>query len=75
VEKRTATISSRVPSELEAQIQAIALARDVTVSDLICHALADLVECERRTYERLRPAFEAAPDLPGRPSEDGRHGK
>lgn len=65
MDKRTATVSSRIPPELESQVQAIALAHDVTVSDLICSALAEVVERERRTYHRLRTAFEAEQDLPG----------
>jgi len=72
MDKRTATVSSRIPPELESQVQAIALARDVTVSDLICSALAEVVERERRTYHRLRSAFEDRQDLPGKPFEGGR---
>ena len=75
MDKRTATVSSRIPAELELQVQSIALARDVTVSDLICSALAEVVERERRTYHRLRLAFEAEQDLPGLPSNGATHGR
>ena len=70
MDKRTATVSSRIPAELESQVQAIALARDVTVSDLICTALAEVVERERRTYHRLRSAFEERQDLPDIPGQN-----
>lgn len=75
MDKRTATVSSRIPAELELQVQAIALARDVTVSDLICSALAEVVDRERRTYHRLRTAFEVGQDLPGLPSDGSPHGR
>jgi uncharacterized protein (DUF1778 family) len=65
--KRTATISARVTPELEAQIQAIALARDTTVSDLTYQALSDLAARERRAFEQLSRAFGVGQDLPGVP--------
>ena len=74
MDKRTATVSSRIPAELELQVQAIALARDVTASDLICSALAELVERERRTYHRLSAAFCERQDLPSISSGEVRHG-
>lgn len=63
MDKRSATVSARVTPELEAQVQAIALAREQTVSDLIHHALLELVERERLIYQRLSRAFTAPPDL------------
>ena len=66
VDKRTATISARVPSELEHQLQQIALAHDTTLSDLVCRALADLAATERARYLKLRAAFEGETDLPGK---------
>lgn len=75
MDKRTATVSSRIPAELELQVQAIALARDVTVSDLICSALAEVVDRERRTYHRLRTAFEVGQDLPGIPQKNAAAGE
>jgi len=70
MDKRTATVSSRIPAELEAQVQAIALARDVTVSDLICSALAEVVEqdlsgiSQKNTAEGAQtpPAAASTPD-------------
>lgn len=69
MEKRSAHISARIPCDLETQIQAIAQARDTTVSDLICCALMDLVEVERSRYFKLRTAFEGKPDIPGIPGK------
>lgn len=67
MEKRTATVSARIPEGLEQQLHAVALARDTTLSDLICSALADLVEVERSRYLKLRPVFEQGQDIPGKP--------
>lgn len=67
MEKRTATISARVPAELEYQLQQIALAHDTTLSDLVCRALNELAEKERAHYLRLKRAFEGGKDLPGKP--------
>ena len=69
MDKRTATISSRVPADLEHQLQMIAVARNVSLSDLICHRLLEFVEEERRRYLQYRAAFEGAPDLPGQPGQ------
>lgn len=66
MEKRTSTISARVPSDLEHQLQQIALAHDTTLSDLICQALTDLADRERARYQKLRRAFEAEQDLLGK---------
>ncbi len=70
MEKRTSTVSARIPSDLEFQLQAIAQIRDTTLSDLICSTLAELVEQERVRYLKLRSAFECAPGLPGIPAPD-----
>lgn len=67
MEKRTATVSARIPADLEQKLHAVALARDTTLSDLICSALADLVEVERSRYLKLRPVFEQGQDIPGKP--------
>ena len=70
MEKRLATLSCRVPCEIDAAIHAIAAMRDTTVSDLLCQLCQELVERERERYYRLRPLFESVPDLPGRPPEE-----
>lgn len=62
--KRTQTLSVRCTAELEAQLQAIALAHDVSLSTLINEALEQLAARERRRYEQLRRAFGANEDLP-----------
>ncbi len=72
-DKRSATISIRVTSELESQLQAIAIAHDTTLSDLAFRALLEVAERERTRYLKLRAAFEACPDLP-RPTVDDRRG-
>lgn len=41
MDKRTEILSARISSELLAQIQAIALAHDTTISDLTCQCLSD----------------------------------
>lgn len=69
MDKRTETVSFRLPESLYRQLQAIALARDVTLSDLVCTAMAEEVERARVAYLRLRPAFEDRQDLPGTPGE------
>ena len=67
MDKRTETVSARITPELLQQLYGIALARDVTISDLINTCLAQDAERERERYLRLRRAFESAPDLPGLP--------
>jgi hypothetical protein len=59
MDRRSETISSRVTKELLAQVQAVCIARDTTVSDLTFMALTDLVERERQTYLRLSAVFGA----------------
>lgn len=63
--KRTATVSARLTPELEAQIQVIALADDITVSDLIYRLLSDHAAVARARWEKLKPAFGERQDLPG----------
>lgn len=65
MDKRTETISSRITPELLHQAQQIALARDITLSDLVFQQLEALAEAERARYLKLRQAFECSPDLPG----------
>lgn len=71
MDKRSATVSARIPSELERQLQAVAAVRGVTLSDLVFHCLDALVEEERDRYLKLRSAFEGAPDKPGKSVEIG----
>jgi len=47
MDKRSATISIRVPAELEHQLQMIAATRDTTLSDLGYQQLAAFVDGER----------------------------
>jgi hypothetical protein len=65
VDKRTETLSARIPSDLLAQIQAIAMAHDTTVSDLTCQCLTELAAKERLRYEKLSAAFGIGQGLPG----------
>ena len=65
MDKRTATSSYRLTPELEHQIQQIALAQDVTVSDLTFQTMQAMANAEFSRYLKLRAAFEANPDLPG----------
>jgi antitoxin component of RelBE/YafQ-DinJ toxin-antitoxin module len=60
---RSETVSARISESLLAEVQAIALARDTTVSDLICQSLEEVAQRERRAYEKLRAVFEAHQDL------------
>jgi hypothetical protein len=69
LDKRVATVSARIPADLELQLQAIAQSRDTTLSDLIYQALAAMVEAEHSRYLKLRSAFEPVQDLPGKPEE------
>ena len=69
-QKRTATVSFRCPPEQEARLQAIANAAGVTLSDLLCHLSSDYCERWSCAYHKLKQAFEANPDLPGRPESN-----
>lgn len=69
MDKRSATISIRVPTELEHQLQAIAAARETTLSDLGFQQLSAFVEGERSRYLKLRQAFESGQDLSGQPGQ------
>ena len=69
LDKRIATVSARIPAALEFQLQAIAQARDTTLSDLIYQALAAMVEAEHSRYLKLRPAFEPGLDLSDKPED------
>ena len=62
---RSETVSARISESLLNEIHAIALARDTTVSDLICQSLEEVARRERRAYEKLRSVFGAHQDLPG----------
>ena len=73
MEKRSSTVSARIPSDLEFQLQAIALVRCETMSDLIFHALVALVQEERDRYLKLRHVFDGAPDIPSKSVEIATH--
>lgn len=69
MDKRSSTVSARIPAELETQLQAIAMVRGQTLSDLIFHALSSVCQEERERYLRLKLAFEALPDLRDKPGQ------
>jgi hypothetical protein len=64
--KRSATVSARIPADLEAALQQMALAENTSVSDLICGVLVQAVAVEQRRYLLLKSAFEQLPDLQGK---------
>lgn len=64
--KRTSTVSARIPSDLEAALQQMALAEHTSVSDLIYQVLIEKVAEEQRRYLLLKQAFDALPDLQGK---------
>lgn len=64
--KRSATVSSRIPAELELALQQMALAENTSVSDLICRVLVETVATEQRRYLLLKQAFDQLPDLQGK---------
>ena len=75
MDKKTETISARIPSDLLAQLQCLAIVHDTTVSDLICQCLTEFVAKERARYEKLSAAFghsQGLPDVPGKQAEEGR---
>lgn len=64
--KRSSTVSARIPADLEAALQQMALAEGTSVSDLICRVLVDAVALEQRRYLLLKQAFDHLPDLQGK---------
>ena len=64
--KRTATVTYRCPVELELKLQAIANAKEITLSELQYRiALAYVAQWET-AYLKVKQAFEACPDLPSK---------
>ncbi|CAK0766743.1 hypothetical protein CCP4SC76_4600001 [Gammaproteobacteria bacterium] len=63
MDKRSSTISSRIPPDLEKQLHAIAIARDISLSDLVYTALASLAREEHIRYLKLKQAFDGMPDI------------
>lgn len=66
MEKRSSTVSARIPADLEAALQQMALVDNSSVSDLICRVLVDAVALEQRRYLLLKQAFDHLPDLQGK---------
>jgi uncharacterized protein (DUF1778 family) len=66
IAKRTSTVSARIPADLEAALQQMALAEHTSVSDLICQVLIEKVAEEQRRYLLLKQAFDSLPDLQGK---------
>lgn len=61
--KRSATVSARIPADIESALAQMALASETSVSDLICSYLVDAVALEQRRYLLLKQAFDNLPDL------------
>ena len=64
MDKRTETRSFRLTPELDRQLELIAIARDMTVSDLVYQHCLALAKEEHVRYLKLRQAFESMPDVP-----------
>ena len=64
MDKQTEHLSFRLTPELKLQIEAIALARGVSVSTLCNQSLSETVDRERRLYLELSRAFAGALGLP-----------
>ena len=71
MDKRSDTVSFRLPPAMRRQLEAVALAHETTLSDLIYQLALERLERERRAYERLHEAFAANQGLPGLHDEDG----
>jgi hypothetical protein len=63
MEHRTDTVSFRLEPTLRRRLEAVALARETTVSDLIHSWAVAGVEQERLHYERLSAVFGINQDL------------
>ena len=64
LEKRTATISARIPDSLEGALQRLAEVKGGSLSDLIYQVLLEYVAEEQWRYQKLKTAFDNLPDLP-----------
>lgn len=69
MDKRTATVSARITPERERDARAIAMANDLSLSDLIDECLAERIERERQYALRLSAALGINQDLPGKHGE------
>lgn len=67
MDKRSETISFRCPAELAEALKYLAVARDKTLSDLMCRIATDYVSEEHRLWSDLSRAFVGWKDLPGKP--------
>lgn len=63
-EKRTDTLSLRCSPSLRRKLEASAIARDTTLSDLLFQLAVEHAERERMLYERLGAAYAVNQDLP-----------
>jgi len=63
LDKRTSTVSSRIPLNIEVALQQMALRDRTSLSELICQVLVDRVAEEQRSYLLLKQAFDVLPDL------------
>lgn len=64
--KKASTVSARIPADLEAALQQMALVEGISVSEFICQVLLERVALEQRRYLTLKQAFDALPDLHGK---------
>lgn len=66
---RPTVISAKVPVDVAHQLNAIALASGVTVSDLILESVTRTIEEHWFRYQQYRRAFEENQGLPGKQKE------
>ena len=66
LDKRTSTVSSRIPLNIEVALQQMAIRDRTSLSELICQVLVDKVAEEQRSYLLLKQAFDVLPDLQGK---------
>lgn len=70
MDKRSDTMTFRLPNELKQAVEAIAIARDSTPSSVVCAAVAELVARERHVYLSLSRAFAGVEGVPSAPGEE-----
>ncbi len=67
VDKRSARTTVALTPELLVALQQIALAEEVTVSDLLYNLALHFARDQYRRYTHLRQAFADFPELPDKP--------
>lgn len=69
IDKLDAQVTTKIESDLHADIAALAEIDGLTVSALTRQLLIDYREKKRGAYQDLSRVFGSQPDLPGKPQE------